>query len=209
MPPTTTPPAPSRYAALNLESLDNVTHIAQPPAPEHTLNLDSPARVLLTDFQVTRAQSILATNTISHALNAMKQAGVRLLMVMDTDGRFTGVVTARELIGGRRVTLAMHQHQVGRDEVTVDMVQTPREQLHALPLARLERAIVGDLVETLKTFGDQHILVTEPTPDGASQIRGLVSASDISRALGIDLDHPPEARSFAAICQVILGHEIG
>ncbi|MHB0774131.1 CBS domain-containing protein [Halomonas sp. WWR20] len=208
MPHTNSSSTLRRYAALRLDTLDDVTHIAQPPTTEHTLSLESPARALLTDFQVTRAQSILALNSAVHALNVMKQAGVRLLMVIDTEGRFTGVVTARELIGGRRVTLAMQQYQVGRDEVTVEMVQSPRHQLHALPLAKLEHANVGDLVETLKSFGDQHILVTEPTADGAARIRGLVSASDISRALGIDLNQPPEARSFAAICQVILGHEI-
>ncbi|MCT8469860.1 CBS domain-containing protein [Chromohalobacter canadensis] len=203
----TTSPTPRLYSTLTLSELDGVTGIAQPRATQHKLTLDSPAARLLTDFSTQRAQTILTSNTISQALNTMKQAGVRLLMVMGSDGRFTGVINARELVGGRKITIAMQNHDVPREEVTVDMIQTPRAQLHSLSLAQLETARVGDLVETLKASGDQHLLITAPGEEGPI-IRGLVSASDISRSLGIDLDHPPEARSFAAICQVILGHDL-
>ena len=198
---------PRFYDTLPLASLDGVSGIAQPPAASHKLTLDSPSVRLLTDFTAQRAQTILTSNTTDQALNVMKQAGVRLLMVIGPDGRFTGVVNARELVGGRKITIAMQQHDVPREEVTVDMIQTPRAQLHSLSLEQLENARVGDLVETLKAFGDQHVLITA-VDDGKTIIRGLVSASDISRALGIDLEHPPEARSFAAICQVILGHDL-
>ncbi|MCG7600743.1 CBS domain-containing protein [Halomonas sp. McH1-25] len=196
----------ARYVALTLESLGPVSRIAQPTASTPSLGLDSPARALLTDFQVTRAHCIAASSPTTRALEAMKQAGVRLLMVVDAQERFTGVITARELIGGRLVTLAMQRRQIDREDVTVEMVQTPHDQLHALPLAKLERARIGDLVETLRSSGDQHLLVTEPDADGQPRIRGLISTTDISQALGIKLDRPPEARTFASICQVILGH---
>ncbi len=192
---------------LNLEPLDKNVSIRRPMAVT-SLDIDSPARALLTDFSQTGAFTIGASSSISHALDLMKQGGVRLLFVIDASNQLSGVVTARELIGGRRVTLAMHQYQVERPEVTVEMVQTPRQELHGLPLARLERITVGELVEALKAFGDQHLLITETDGQGSQCVRGLVSAADIGRALGITLDRPPEARNFSTICQVILGHEL-
>ncbi|MDW5375690.1 CBS domain-containing protein [Halomonas sp. HP20-15] len=192
---------------LNLEPLDKKVSIRRPTAVT-SLDVDSPARALLTDFSQTGAFTISASSSISHALDLMKQGGVRLLFVIDTSNNLTGVVTARELIGGRRVTMAMQQHQVDRPDVTVEMVQTPRQELHGLPLAQLERITVGELVEALKAFGDQHLLVTENDGQGGQCVRGLISAADVGRALGITLDRPPEARNFSTICKVILGHEL-
>ncbi|MFP3427564.1 hypothetical protein R0J88_21320, partial [Pseudoalteromonas sp. SIMBA_162] len=86
--------------------------------------------------------------------------------VHDHDGTFTGVVTSRELQGGRVVMRAMTRFNVQRDEVTTDMVQIPRAELQGIPLAVLKRARVGDLVETLRQSGESHLLVTEQGDDG-------------------------------------------
>ncbi|SDK93139.1 CBS domain-containing protein [Modicisalibacter muralis] len=193
--------------ALRLEPLTPHIEMRQPPAVPH-LDAESSARALLTDFTQSAAHTVSDSSLIAQALDIMKQGGVRLLFVLDREERFTGVITARDLIGGRRITLAMQHHQVMREDVTVRMVQTPRDELHALPLKQLERATIGALVNALRTFGDQHLLITEANEHGQQCLRGMVSASDVGRALNIDLQHPPEARSFASICKVILGHEL-
>ncbi|HET8790858.1 MAG TPA: CBS domain-containing protein [Modicisalibacter sp.] len=192
---------------LHLEALNPRIEIRQPP-PVPQLDADSPARALLTDFTQSAAHTISDSSLIAQALDIMKQGGVRLLFVLDREERFIGAITARDLIGGRRITLAMQRHQVTREEVTVKMVQTPRDELHALPLKQLEHATIGALVNALRAFGDQHLLITETNEHGQQCLRGLVSASDIGRALNVDLQHPPEARSFASICKVILGHDL-
>ncbi|WFF42774.1 CBS domain-containing protein [Salinicola endophyticus] len=203
-------PHPSKvhFSALPLASLDGVSGIVQPETQTHSVTLESPAVLLVTDFSVSRPHTLPTSSSVDQALETMKQAGVRLLMLINPEGRFTGVVNARELIGGRRVTLAMQQHQIGRDEVTAEMIQTPRSELHALSYSRVSHASVGDLVETLKSSGDQHVLVTEPDGQGIERIRGMISASDISRALSVDFNHPPEARTFASICKVIRGYDL-
>lgn len=204
----TSHPSKVHFTSLPLDSLDGVSGIVQPTAQTQSVTLESSAALLVTDFSVSRPHTLPTSSSIAQALETMKQAGVRLLMLINPNGDFTGVVNARELIGGRRITLAMQQHQIGRDEVTVEMIQTPRSELRSLAYTRVSHASVGDLVETLKSSGDQHVLITEPDGSGASRIRGLISASDISRALGVDLNHPPEARTFASICQVIRGHDL-
>lgn len=204
---TPTPTHTGLSQSLRLEALNAQIDILTPPAVPQ-LDADSSARALLTDFTQSAAHTISDSSVIAQALDIMKQGGVRLLFVLDERERFTGVVTAQDLIGGRRITLAMQRHQVTREDVTVKMVQTPRDELHALPLQQLERATIGALVHALRTFGDQHLLVTETDERGQQCLRGLVSASDVGRALSIDLRYPPEARSFSAICKVILGHDL-
>ncbi|OLO03291.1 MULTISPECIES: CBS domain-containing protein [Salinicola] len=201
-------PSKVHFSALALENLDGVSGIVQPVIQTQSVTLESSAAMLLTDFSVSHPYTLPTGSSIPQALETMKQAGVRLLMLINASGDFTGVVNARELFGGRRITLAMQKHQIGRDEVTAEMIQTPRSELHSLSYAKVSHASVGDLVETLKTSGDQHVLITEPDGNGGSRIRGIISASNISRALGVDLNHPPEARTFSSICQVILGHDL-
>ncbi|CAO1663687.1 CBS domain-containing protein [Salinicola sp. NYA28a] len=204
----TTHPSKVHFTALALENLDGVSGIVQPANQTQPVTLESSATMLVTDFSVSHPYTLPTGSSIAQALETMKQAGVRLLMLVNASGNFTGVVNARELIGGRRITLAMQQHQIGRDEVTAEMIQTPRSELHSLSYAKISHASVGDLVETLKSSGDQHVLITEPDGSGGSRIRGIISASNISRALGVDLNHPPEARTFSSICQVLLGHDL-
>ncbi|AOM01944.1 CBS domain-containing protein [Cobetia marina] len=197
--------APSAYHTLEVKPLEQVTTSRLPLQPLGDINMDSPASELLTDFSVTAGRSIQGSASIGQALATMKQAGVRLLLVHDHDGTFTGVVTSRELQGGRVVMRAMTRFDVQRDEVTVDMVQVPRAELHGIALSVLKRARVGDLVETLRQSGESHLLVTEEDSDGHPCIRGLIAASRVGQALGLHLEHPPEARSFADICRAVLG----
>ncbi|MFC3283747.1 hypothetical protein [Litchfieldella rifensis] len=173
------------------------------------LGIDSPARTLLTDFTTVRAQTVTEKALASVAREVMHCLGVRLLLVVDTSGLCTGIISARELFGGRRITQAMQRFDIPRHEVSVGMIKTPCQDLHTLSLSHLSSLTVGDLVEALKAFGDQHLLVTDHDQHQQQRIRGVISASDVGRALSLDLgQQPPEARNFIDICRVILGREL-
>ncbi|WP_229803443.1 hypothetical protein [Litchfieldella qijiaojingensis] len=139
----------------------------------------------------------------------MQCNGVRLLLVVDAAGLCSGIINARELLGGRRITQAMQRFDIPRQEVTVGMVLTPYRDLRTLSLSYLDVLTVGDLVEALMAFGDQHLLITDHDQHQQKHIRGVVSASDVGRALSMDLRQQlPEARNFIDICRVILGREL-
>ncbi|WP_372612854.1 CBS domain-containing protein [Halomonas sp.] len=179
-------------------------------ATPETLILDavSPALMVLTDFARTSPQTVNADQPVDEAHQTMISGGVRLLLVVDDHGRCSGVLPAREVIGGRRITLAMQQHGVARAEVTADMIQTPLDKTPTLTMETLASLTLGDLVKSLKSFGEQHLLVTEPTSHQGVRIRGMISAADIGRVLGYGPHGMPEAKSFADICKVVLGREL-
>jgi hypothetical protein len=56
---------------------------------------------------------------------------------------------------------------------------------------------------TLKNSGDQHLLVVDETEIGIKRIRGIISASDVSRKLRVGFDIMYEAKSFAEIEKII------
>ncbi|WP_192034658.1 CBS domain-containing protein [Halomonas sp. YLGW01] len=197
------------HPTLSLESLAADLPIAHPATTLSQLTVDSPASALLTDFTRVRARTIGTETPAEEARLIMQASGVRLLLVADADGHCQGIVTAKELLGGRRTTQAMQTHQIARTDVTVGMVQSSCSMLHALPLTRLAHLTIGDLVKALQAHCDQHLLIVDQDEQLKPRLRGLVSASDAGRALGIELGQLlREPHSFADICRVMLGHEL-
>jgi hypothetical protein len=107
------------------------------------------------------------------------------------------VITSRDIEGEKPLRF-QHEAGVGRSEVLVRDIMTPRDRLDVLQLDDVQRARVGDVVATLRHLGRQHALVVER--DGARQrVRGLFSTTRIGRQLGTVLEVGETAHTFAEI----------
>lgn len=185
----------------------STTPILAMPAPKRLLPT-SPAMTVLTDFSQLMPQSVDADTPIDDAHLKMRHGGIRLLFVMDKRAHCIGVITSKEVIGSRRINLAMQQRNLNREEVTAEMIMTPWQKLSAMPVSQLGSLTIEDLVLSMESFTDQHLLITEFNDNQELRIRGLISASDIQNAVGKDINPVPMAKSFAEICQVITGHDL-
>lgn len=183
------------------------TPLLATPSPKRLLPT-SPAMTLLTDFSQVAPQSVDADTSIDETHLKMRHSGIRLLFVMDSHAHCIGVITSKEVIGSRRINLAMQQRRLTRSEVTAGMIMTPWHKLSAMPIAQLASLTIEDLVMSMESFTDQHLLITEQNDSHELRIRGLISASDIQSAVGKDINPVPIAKSFADICQVITGHDL-
>ena len=177
------------------------------PAPRRLLPT-SPAMTVLTDFSQVIPQSVDADTPIDEAHLKMRHGGIRLLFVMDKQAHCIGVITSKEVIGTRRINLAMQQRNLTRAEVTAEMIMTPWHKLSAMPVAQLASLTIEDLVLSMEAVTDQHLLITEKNDQQELRIRGLISASDIQNAVGKEINPVPMAKSFADICQVVTGHDL-
>ncbi|GEN28509.1 CBS domain-containing protein [Halovibrio variabilis] len=189
-----------------LIQLGSAPLLTQPAAKR--LSPSSPAMSVLTDFSQVTPQSIGADTPIDEAHLKMRHGGVRLLFVMDSQAHCIGVITSKEVIGSRRINLAMQKRDLSREEVRAEMIMTPWHKLSAMPIAQLKSLTIEDLVLSMETLTDQHLLITEQNAHQALSIRGLISASDIQNAVGVEINPVPMAKSFAEICQVITGHDL-
>ncbi|MDN6321768.1 MAG: CBS domain-containing protein [Halomonas sp.] len=168
----------------------------------------SPEMAGLTDFSQVMPQSVTADTPIDEAHLKMRHGGVRLLFVMDKQAHCIGVVTSKEMIGARRINLAMQQRNLSREDITAEMIMTSWHKLSAMPVSQLGSLTIEDLVLSMEAFTDQHLLITEQNDNHELRIRGLISASDIQSAVDKDINPVPRAKSFAEICQVITGHDL-
>lgn len=175
---------------------------AQPPhAPAVTLA--SPALDVMTDLTRVKAATTEPAASLRQAELRMIHLGVRLLFVVSEMPSVEGLVTASDLRGEKPLRL-VNQRGAHFDDLTVADVMTELSQLYAVDLAALRSATVGNVVETLRKYGRQHLLVVQhDDPDAPMSIRGVFSRTQVERQLGTPIDMVEIAMSFAEIGQAI------
>lgn len=86
------------------------------------------------------------------------------------------------------------------EEIRVFDVMTPGSEIEVLEMGDVLRSRVGAIVETPKRSGRQHALVVDRDVVANRQmVRGIFSASQVARQLGIPMHSTEVARTFAEI----------
>jgi len=158
----------------------------------------SPAVDVMTDLRLVAAATIDPDTLLPDANQAMVLRGVRSLFVVDGERMMLGLITATDLLGEKPVQLAAQRGTVPA-ELSVRDVMTPRDRVEALDIDDVVRAEVGHVVATLARAGRQHMLVVQREAGDRISVRGLFSASQIARQLGIPMPAGTIASTFAEI----------
>jgi CBS domain-containing protein len=163
------------------------------------VKVDSPAIEVMTDLTKIPPATVAPQETLYQANQSMLLRGVRLLLVIEKNGRVSGVVTARDLLGEKPVRIAQARG-ARREELEVRDVMTNLEDMEAIKLSDVQHSEVGHIVATLVACGRQHALVVEEDKEANRQtLRGIFSATQIARQLGVELTTHEVARTFAEI----------
>ena len=182
------------YSPLTLTPLAQGARVAAPMTPGR-VTLDDPAFSVMTDLREVSAATTTPEETMGQAHAQMIRRGVRLLFVLDPSGAVVGVITATDLLGEKPMRFTQSRG-VSHAQIQVEDIMTPASMLEALPLIDVAQMRVGHIVATLKKVRRQHIMVAE---EGGRRIRGLFSASQVARQLGMELQTFEVAQSFADI----------
>ena len=187
------------YSPLTLTRLETGARVAG-PMPPGRVTLDDPAFSVMTDLREVSAATTGPEETVGTAHAIMIRRGVRLLFVLGDAGSVVGVITATDILGEKPVRF-MQQRGVSHSEILVEDIMTPAHMLEALSVQDAAQMLVGHIVATLKAVGRKHLMVSE---DNGRRIRGLFSASQIARQLGIELQTFEVAKTFADV-EAVLG----
>ncbi len=174
--------------------------VCQPPvAGPKPIKLDSPAIEAMTDLRQVAAATIRPDATVPQANRTMIARGVRLLLVTAVTGAIEGVITAHDIIGEKPVNL-LSQRGGRHTELTVADLMVPRSAIDVLDIAAVLRSEVGHIIATLKDAGRQHALVVDQDRlTGEEIVRGIFSATQIGRQLGMPIATFEVAHTFAEI----------
>jgi CBS domain containing-hemolysin-like protein len=190
----------SAYKALPMQIIKEGTSYLPPGGGVPRLvKIDSPAVAVMTDLCQVPAATIRPDATAAQATQAMIARGVRLLLVVDAAGFVEGVITARDTMGEKPVK--MLEEKGGKHaELHVSDLMTPRAKIEALDMGSVTKSLVGHIVSTLRESARQHALVVDHDPiTDEVRIRGIFSATQIARQLGISIQTFEVTSTFAAI----------
>ena len=186
------------FSALSTHPVSGTARLCEPDptALQHTL--ESPAMRVMTDL--TQVSAVVtepqATMEAAHAMMLMR--GVRMLLALDAEGRLAGLITATDILGEKPLNL-VRERRIRHSEILVADVMTPVSRLDAFEWKAVQSARVGNIVARLQEARRQHALVTQTAGNGQVLVRGIFSLSQIARQLGIPLQLPESASSFAEI----------
>ncbi len=168
------------------------------------VTLDDPAVSVMTDLKSVSVVNVRAMTSMDKANAKMIRYGVRLLLVLDDADKVMGLLTATDILGEKPMRFLQNMGGTHAD-ITVRDIMTPQRELEVLKLQDVLGAKVGHVVATLKQAGRQHVMAVEENADGSQVVRGLFSATQIARQLGVKIQTTEVARTFAEIEAVIGG----
>jgi CBS domain containing-hemolysin-like protein len=193
------------YHALPSRALGEGAGYRRPAQASPSVDLESPAREVMTDLTRVSAATIRPQAPAASVNQYMMARGVRLLLVIDEHECVLGLISATDILGERMLKVAAARG-LRRHELTVADIMTPAEQVEVIALEDIDGAHVGHVVATLLHAGRHHALVVDAEPDsGRPMVRGVLSLSQVARQLGRPLQLAEVARTFAEI-EVALGH---
>ncbi len=180
-----------------------ITYTRPQPAADY-VHLDNPAIDVMTDFRDVVPRTTKPSVPIDDALEAMKQKGVRSLLVTGENDDIIGVVTAQDIQGEKPIKLS-EETRIAHAAITVEHVMTPQSELSVLKMISVEEAQVGHIVETLRELKRQHLLVVDVNEATGEQcIRGMFSTSQIDKQMHKDPDDEiASAESLAEVVQTM------
>jgi CBS domain containing-hemolysin-like protein len=166
---------------LKFHDADNIEGVVWPENYQEVTD-DSSCLDVFTDFKIQRPL-VIEPSTRAHLLEElMLKAHVRLKLVVEDGCRFMGVVALEDLKTPDFLTRIAAVYN--REDLLVADVMRPKNTLKTLAFADIEQATVGELIDFLRDYTNQHCLVIEA---GSNHVRGLISVSDIARQLKIKI----------------------
>ena len=174
------------FQPLSIVSLNPKTTFQHPPQPPERVSAESPAFDVMTDFNFVKPVTVNRYVPIDEALEKMRLAGVRMLVVTNDAGEIVGIITANDIMGERPIEM-IQERRVPRSEILVEDVMTPQGNLDAFDMVSVRNAQVGHILETLSRLHRQHMLVIEVDKAiDCQRVCGMFSTTQIRKQLNQD-----------------------
>jgi CBS-domain-containing membrane protein len=175
----------------------------QQPSTFASVTASSPAIAVMTDLRLVTAATIGADATLDDATRTMMARNVRLLLVVASDQSVVGLITARDTQGERPIKW-LHDRGGKHADLLVGDLMIRTEDIDVFDIKDVLHAEVGHIVSSLQTWGRQHALAVEQdVASGTTRVRGIFSATQIGRQLGVAVQPFDVAVTFADIARAL------
>lgn len=171
---------------------------------DDTLTNDAAASELLKDFYRQAPVIARSSREIQEVRKTLDVTGETFCVVINRNDEVVGILSLKDLIGSWPMSLANQRGSTIADIVARDVMR-PVWSLPTMEIGRLQGLKVDELISVFNGLHSDYLLVTEAVAVGAEDqvIRGLLSADDLSRRLGIRVNPDPGPGSFSDIVHAV------
>ncbi|PID64051.1 MAG: histidine kinase [Gammaproteobacteria bacterium] len=169
-----------RLHVFDIEKIDDLIFNDAKPK----LTKDSSIMEIFTDFKHIPPMLIEETASALHVREIMEKAHVNLEIVIDNKRHFRGILPLLNLSDEELGKKAIMEGREKADLLIKDCMWR-KSELHALDYKEFKGATINEVIDALQHIGQRYCLVVDHEEH---QIRGVISAGDISRALNIPID---------------------
>ncbi len=200
----------ARYRSLPPAAIAGEVGLAKPMQNQFmSISLDDNALSVMTDLEKAPAITVQGITPIDQALEHMIQSGVRSLFVLDNESRVIGLITSYDIQGEKPIrylqSLDCTHRNCCRGDVLVKDIMEPMDKLKNLDFKKVRDATVGNIVATFRRVGHKHLVVVDHNRDqDEPTIRGIFSATQLERQLGMTLVATSTTHSFADVEQALM-----
>jgi len=176
----------AKYEDLPTLSLSSEqTVLCKDVLPEITY-LDDPALAVMMDLTQTPPQTIKNNAAIDDALSVMKIHGLHLLFVVDDSDKIEGLIASEDILGEQPIKITQ-DNRIPRSKILTKMIMVPLNKIIAFDIETVNKAKVGNIVNTLKSEEQHYALVIKSNVGNQKIIRGIFTTSHISHQLHMDI----------------------
>lgn len=170
-----------------------------PLKPLPSVTVDSNATAILVDFRLHPALTLPPETPLDEAQHTLANSHSSLLLVVDRNNHFCGVATEKSL-GDQAI---MRQLGLGRrrSDLQVRDLMVPRQQMLAMDYEEFCRLSVGRIISVLKNEHLPYLLIVNRDP---KEIVGVISAAELAKIFGLDLDTSQRPPSFIEIFEAVM-----
>lgn len=168
---------------LHLATGQGRAKLRHPRDQEAPIAPEDPAVRVMTDFAIQAAVTVLEHVSIDEALQLMKAAGVRALVVL-RDDHVAGLITSYDIQGERAFRFQQSASNMRHEDVEVGDIMTPWEQVPVIDWREVGRMHVREVVVAFRGYAGSHLVVVERSREGEMTVRGVISRTRLAHLLG-------------------------
>jgi hypothetical protein len=170
---------------------------------QNTLAHDDLATELLKDFNRQNPLTVRSSEDIHAIGKKLELSGETLCVVINRKDDVIGMLHMKDLIGSLPMSLASQRGSSIADLVAQDVMR-PVWSLPTIGFNKLQSLTVDDLLSTFRELHSDYLLVIETVAGEEDKVvRGLLSADELSRRLGVRVNTTPRPESFSDIVHAV------
>lgn len=173
---------------------------------DDALTNDDSATELLKDFTRQNPVTVRSSQDIQELRKTLDLSGDTFCVVINRSDEVSGIVPLKDLVGSWPMSLANQRGSSIADIIASDVMR-PVWSLPTIGFSKLQSLNVNELISVFNKLHSDYLLVTDTVAVGAEErvIRGVLSADDLSRRLGIQVNPDPRPGSFSDIVHAVRG----